>query len=76
METAQLKELEEQFPNLNVNERENLANFIKSGLNYVKTTLVKEIDAFEKGGQQRNRNLIREWLVKTKERYEKWLSAL
>jgi hypothetical protein len=76
VETARLKELEGQFPNLNVNEKENLPNFIKFGLHYVKTTLVKEIDAFEKGGRQINGSLVREWLVKTKERYEKWLSAL
>jgi hypothetical protein len=37
---------------------------------------MQEIDAFEKGGQQIKSNQIRDWLGKTKERYEKWLSAL
>ena len=73
---AQLKEIQDQFPTLNEGERKNLANFVRSGLHQVKATLLKEIEAPEKGGQLVGDSLAGEWIAKTKERYEKWLSAL
>jgi hypothetical protein len=76
VDASRLKELQDQFPSLDVNEKNILSNYIKWGMHHVKATLIKEIDSFEKGGQQTNSNQIREWLGKTKERYEKWLSAL
>jgi hypothetical protein len=76
VDTSRLKELQDQFPSLNVGEKNILSNYIKWGLHHVKATLMKEIDAFEERGQQTNSSEIREWLGKTKEKYEKWLSAI
>jgi hypothetical protein len=76
VDTPRLKELQDQFTGLNAGEKNILSNYIKWGLHHVKATLVKEIDAFEERGQQTNSSQIREWLGKTKEKYEKWLSAI
>jgi hypothetical protein len=73
---ARLKESQNQFPTLNEGERKNLVNFMRSGLHKVKATLLKEIEAFEKKGQPMSGGLTREWISETKERYERWLSAL
>jgi hypothetical protein len=76
VESSQLKELQDQFSNLGAEEKKNLAGSVKWGLHYVKVTVGKEIDAFEKGNRQMSGETIREWLLKTKERYEKWFAAL
>lgn len=73
---AQLKELQGQFPTLSEGERKNLANFVRSGLHNVKATLLKEIEALQKQGQPTSGSSVREWIPKTKDRYERWLSAL
>jgi hypothetical protein len=72
---AQLNELEGQFPTLKEGERKNLENFVRSGLHNVKATLLKEIAAFEKAGQPTS-SLASGWLLKTRDKYERWLSAL
>jgi hypothetical protein len=41
----------------------------------VKADLLKEIETFEKTGQQQRSVLIK-WVSKTQEKYERWLSAL
>lgn len=76
VDTSRLKELQDQFPGLNAGEKDILSNYIKWGLRHVKGALVKEIDVFEERGQQTDSSQIREWLGKTKEKYEKWLSAI
>ena len=73
---ARLKELEGRFPTLDEGGRKNLDNFMRSGLHKVKATLLKEIEAFEGSGQPSGGGAVREWLLKSRERYEKWLSAL
>jgi hypothetical protein len=54
----------------------NLANFMRAGLHSVKATLLKEIETLEKTGQPQRNVLSKEWISKTQEKYERWLSAL
>jgi hypothetical protein len=76
VDPARLEELQDQFTDLNSDQKRNFPNFIKGGLRFVKSTLTKEIDTFTRENQRPNAGSTREWLVNTKERYEKLLSAL
>jgi hypothetical protein len=73
---GQLKDLQAQFPSLDEGAKKNLANFMRSGLHSVKVTLLKEIEAFEKEGQPTSGSSVTEWVGKTKDKCEKWVSAL
>ena len=73
---AQLKELQNRYPTLNDEGKGNLANFLRTGLHKVKTAVLKDIEAFESGATATSGGAAGEWLLKTRERYEKWLSAL
>jgi hypothetical protein len=75
-EPNQLKELQDEFPTLDEVLCKNLANFMRAGLHSVKTTLLKEIETLEKAGQPQRSVLIKEWISRTQEKYERWLSAL
>jgi hypothetical protein len=72
----QLKELQDQFPTLDEGQRQGPSNFMRAGLHSVKANLLKEIETFEKTGQSQRSVLIKEWISKTQEKYERWLSAL
>ena len=76
IDPAQLKELKGQFPTLNEDERKNLANFARFGLNKVKSTFLKDMNALGKAGRPLSRSSVREWLSKTRDDCERWLSAL
>ena len=76
VEAAHLNELKDRMPTLSEGERKNLAGFVKFGLHTVKATLLKEIEVIETERQPMTDSSLREWLIKTKERYEKWLSML
>jgi len=76
VDPGQLKDLQAQFPSLDEGAKKNLANFVRSGLHKVKATLLKEIAAFEKEGQLTSGSSVTEWVGKTKDRCEKWVSAL
>jgi len=73
---AQLKELQNRYPTLSDEGKRNLANFLRTGLHKVKTAVLKDIEAFERGTRPASGGAVGEWLLKTRERYEKWLSAL
>src|SRR6185369_11570939 len=75
-EPNQLKALQDEFPTLDEVLFKNLANFMRAGLHSVKATLLKEIDTLEKTGQPQRSVLSEEWISKTQEKYERWLSAL
>jgi len=75
-EPNQLKELQAEFPTLDEVLCKNLANFMRAGLHSVKAMLLKEIETFEKKDQPQSSILINEWISKTQEKYERWLSAL
>jgi hypothetical protein len=75
LEPNQLKEVQDEFPTLDEGGRQNLGNFQRTGLHMVKADLLKEIETFEKTGQQQRSVLIK-WVSKTQEKYERWLSAL
>jgi len=74
-EPNQLKALQDEFPTLDEVLCKNLANFMRAGLHSVKATLLKEIETLEQTGQPQ-RSLSKEWISKTQEKYERWLSAL
>ena len=71
----QLQALQDEFPTLDEVLSKNLANFMRAGLHSVKATLLNEIETLEKTGQPQ-RSLSKEWISKTQEKYERWLSAL
>lgn len=73
---AQLNTLHGQYPTLSADARPNLVNFTRFGLHKVKTTLLKDIEAFEREPRPPGGEALRGWLSKTRERYERWLSAL
>jgi hypothetical protein len=75
-EPNQLKKLQDGFPTLDEVLCKNLANFMRAGLHSVKAKLLKEIETLEKTGQPERSVLIKEWISKTQEKYERWLSAL
>jgi hypothetical protein len=75
-EPNKLKELQDEFPTLDEVASKNLGNFMRAGLHSVKATLLKEIEALEKTGQPQRSVLIKEWISKTQEKYERWISAL
>jgi len=75
-EPNQLKELQAEFSTLDEVSCKNLANFLRAGLHSVKAMLLKEIETFEKKGQPQSSVLINEWISKTQEQYERWLSGL
>jgi hypothetical protein len=75
-EPNQLKELQDEFPTLDEVSCKNLANFIRAGLHSVKTAFLKDIETLEKTGQPQRSVLIKEWISKTQEKYERWRSAL
>jgi len=73
---SQLNDLQGQFSTLDDGMRKNLVNFVRAGMHNVKATLLKEIGPFGKADQPTSGSSAREWIVKTHERYERWLSAL
>jgi hypothetical protein len=73
---SQLNDLQGQFSTLDDGMRKNLVNFERAGLHNVKANLLKEIGAFGKADEPTSGSSAREWIVKTHERYERWLSAL
>lgn len=75
-EPNQLKEVQDEFPTLDEVLRKNLGNFMRAGLHSVKAMLLKELETLEKTSQPQRRVLIKEWMSKTQEKYERWLSAL
>src|SRR6185369_1843254 len=75
-DSRQLNDLQRQFSTLNDGLRKNLANFERAGLHIVKANLLKDIGAVGKADQPTSGSSAREWIVKTHERYERWLSAL
>ena len=75
-EPNELKKLQDEFPTLDEVLFKNLTNFMRAGLHIVKATLLKEIETFEKTDQPQRSVLIKEWISKTQEKYQRWLSAL
>jgi hypothetical protein len=73
---GQLNNVLDKFPRLDEAGKKNLAGFVRSGLHSVKATMLKEIEAFEKDGQPTSGSLVNEWVGTTKDRCEKWVSAL
>ena len=75
VEPTQLNKIQDDFPTLDEVLSKNLANFMRAGLHSVKATLLKEIETLEKTGQPQ-RSVLTEWISKTQEEYQRWLSAL
>jgi hypothetical protein len=75
VEPTQLKKVQHEFPTLDEVLSKNLSNFMRAGLHSVKATLLKEIETLEKTGQPQG-SVLSEWISKTQEKYERWLSAL
>lgn len=76
VDPVRLKEVQDQFPTLDEGGKANMANFMRAGLHAVKATLLKEVEAFERAGRPQGGVSLREWVSKTEEKYERWLSAL
>ncbi len=77
VETSALDQLLKDFPTLGPREREFLKTGIEVALNGVKTSLLKEIQEFEKlHPRSLDAQVFQMWLRVNKERYEKWLSRL
>jgi len=72
-----LRRLQEAFPGLNPAEKASLRIPIEVSLNRVRFDLLKSLQQFEQAnGQSLTAAAFQEWLSKTKERYENWLSRL
>jgi hypothetical protein len=72
-----LRKLQEAFPGLNQEAKAGLKIPLEVSLNRVKFDLLKSLQELERAnGQSLNAGVFQEWLAKTKERYEKWLSRL
>jgi hypothetical protein len=76
VDPGQLQALQRQFPTLDDGGRNNLANFVRWGLHNVKATLLKEMESLQKQGQRTSGSSVMEWIPKTKDKYERWFSAL
>lgn len=71
-----LKKLQQNFPTLNDNERNNLPNFVKYGLHQVKKDFLKELGDYEKTEKLADRSSERDWLMKAEVKYRKWQETL
>lgn len=72
-----VSKLHEAFPKLAEKTKAELKTSIEVALNGMKFDLLKSLQAFEKASPQPiDANAFRSWLIKSKERYEKWLSNL
>jgi hypothetical protein len=76
IDPAQLRQLGDQFPTLNEDQRKNLPNFLRAGLHRVKSAFLKEVEALAGAGRPLSGSSVREWISKTRDQYERWLSAL
>ena len=73
---SQLTKLWDQFSNLDEGGEAESDKFARSGLHQVKTYLLKELEAREKTGQPMSGSFARDWILKTQDRYNQWLSVL